>query len=59
MDDKQKLELADGQPDEVPAAVDEHAPSAAPPGICCVYRYMEYGKPCPCCCAGWEIQISG
>lgn len=61
MDDK-KLDLADGQLEEVSAGCDDHDPeyyAAQPPCVRCAYKYMKYGKPCPCCGASWEEQLGG
>lgn len=61
MDDK-KLDLADEQLEEVSAGCDDHDPeyyAAQPPCVRCAYKYMIYGKTCPCCGASWEEQLGG
>ena len=33
--------------------------AVTPPCVRCAYKYMESGKPCPCCGASWQEQIGG
>lgn len=62
MDEKKEIELTGVQLAEVTGGCDDHDPNyyaVIPPCVRCAYKYMESGKPCPCCGASWQEQIGG
>lgn len=55
-------ELDDDALENAAGGCDNHDPdfyAATPPCVRCHYKYMECGKPCPCCGASVEEQLGG